>query len=49
MLQTRYELWAQSSAGVESNKPQCHLEFVQVSEKPEKLLWCSSQMILSVP
>lgn len=29
MVQTQYKLWAQSSAGVESNKPQC-----QVSEKP---------------
>lgn len=49
MVQTWYKLWAQSSKRVKSNKPQCQLEFMQVSEKPEEHLWCSSHMILSVP
>lgn len=49
MAQTRYKLWAQSCAGVESSKPQCQMEFVQISEKSEQILWSSSQMIISVP
>lgn len=35
-MQKWYELLARSSAGVESNKPLCQLEFMQVSLKKKK-------------